>query len=62
MCIRDRDTTGSEINGRSDVNLVSLNPNLSLKLENVAGEGWFIKHGEINSQDVYKRQGKKTAH
>ena len=27
------DTTVSEINGRSDVNLVSLNPNLSLKLE-----------------------------
>ena len=45
------DTTVSEINGRSDVNLVSLNPNLSLKLENVAGEGWFIKHGEINSQN-----------
>lgn len=45
------DTTVSEINGRSDVDLVSLNPNLSLKLENVAGEGWFIKHGEINSQN-----------
>ena len=45
------DTTVSEIGGKSDVNLVSLNPNLSLKLENVAGEGWFIKHGEINSQN-----------
>lgn len=45
------DTTVSEINGRSDVNLVSLNANLSLKLENVAGEGWFIKRGEINSQN-----------
>lgn len=45
------DTTVSEINGRSEVNLVSLNSNLSLKLENVAGEGWFIKRGEINSQN-----------
>ena len=45
------DTTISEIGGKSDVNLVSLNPNLSLKLENVAGEGWFIKRGEINSQN-----------
>lgn len=45
------DTTVPEISGGSDVNLVSLNPNLSLKLENVAGEGWFIKRGEINSQN-----------
>ena len=45
------DTTVSEIGGKSDVNLVSLNPNLSLKLENVAGVGWFIKRGEINSQN-----------
>lgn len=45
------DTAVSEIGGKSDVKLVSLNPNLSLKLENVAGEGWFIKRGEINSQN-----------
>lgn len=45
------DTTVSEISGKSDVNLVSLNPNLSLKLENRAGEGWFITRGEINSQN-----------
>lgn len=45
------DTTVSEIGGKSDVNLVSLNPNLSLKLENVAGVGWLIKRGEINSQN-----------
>lgn len=29
------------------MNLVSLNP-ISPETENVAGEGWFIKHGEIN--------------
>lgn len=45
------DSTFETIQGKEDVSLVSLNKNLTLKLENIQGQGWFITRDEVLTQN-----------